>query len=509
MSFGPPPRTASERVMQNWKLAKLEADLSKTRGKTRLHTWGSNLRRAGHDERGVHGYTGGLPYLDEGGGGGEGAFAASGGGRRRRKVSYDAGGHREQLRDVCQLALDLSSLDDLSVGELRDAIADMERQSHALVGAIVAHAARDAATPDCSGASGASGDDGDKRETLLKMASDADLCVSPYRVLRRQPSEAGGDQAFSPQGRSVSGGHRPTPPPSGGGGARATPRSGRHLRRQGSGSQGGGGSARRSGRRHHHHGHRSGDRDGGSSRRHHSHGHGHRSSGGGSDKKRHRRRRNSKNKVQFADDVGGGGGDDDGGYAADVDVDEHARAAAIQARVRGHQLRKQRRKEVDAATKVQAGMRGRIARRERREQVDAATRVQAHIRGHRDRRERRRSMDAATRVQSRYRGHKRRREHREQKRAAGVIQKQPVLQSPQKRPPFDLLERAALQISQPRSRMLTLAGRSACSLDRIRGRVARSRHAKQHETVVAISLPWEKLAGIIQHWGQASKYARK
>ena len=33
------------------------------------------------------------------------------------------------------------------------------------------------------------------------------------------------------------------------------------------------------------------------------------------------------------------------------------------------------------------------------------------------------------------------------------------------------------------------------------------RHAKQHETVVAISLPWEKLAGIIQHWGQASKYA--
>ena len=34
------------------------------------------------------------------------------------------------------------------------------------------------------------------------------------------------------------------------------------------------------------------------------------------------------------------------------------------------------------------------------------------------------------------------------------------------------------------------------------------RHAKQHETVVAISLPWEKLAGIIQHWGQASKYAR-
>ena len=35
------------------------------------------------------------------------------------------------------------------------------------------------------------------------------------------------------------------------------------------------------------------------------------------------------------------------------------------------------------------------------------------------------------------------------------------------------------------------------------------RHAKQHETVVAISLPWEKLAGIIQHWGQASKYARK
>lgn len=28
------------------------------------------------------------------------------------------------------------------------------------------------------------------------------------------------------------------------------------------------------------------------------------------------------------------------------------------------------------------------------------------------------------------------------------------------------------------------------------------RHAKQHETVVAISLPWEKLAGIIQHWGQ-------
>lgn len=35
------------------------------------------------------------------------------------------------------------------------------------------------------------------------------------------------------------------------------------------------------------------------------------------------------------------------------------------------------------------------------------------------------------------------------------------------------------------------------------------RHAKQHETVVAISLPWEKLAGIIQHWGQASKYAWK
>jgi len=28
------------------------------------------------------------------------------------------------------------------------------------------------------------------------------------------------------------------------------------------------------------------------------------------------------------------------------------------------------------------------------------------------------------------------------------------------------------------------------------------RHAKQHEAVIAISLPWEKLAGIIQHWGQ-------
>ena len=60
----------------------------------------------------------------------------------------------------------------------------------------------------------------------------------------------------------------------------------------------------------------------------------------------------------------------------------------------------------------------------------------------------------------------------------------------------------ANDVKLPQSKAVT----AAVDKDVAKLRGIAKRHAKQHETVVAISLPWEKLAGIIQHWGQASKY---
>ena len=56
----------------------------------------------------------------------------------------------------------------------------------------------------------------------------------------------------------------------------------------------------------------------------------------------------------------------------------------------------------------------------------------------------------------------------------------------------------ANEVKLPQSKAVT----AAVDKDVAKLRGIAKRHAKQHETVVAISLPWEKLAGIIQHWGQ-------
>lgn len=56
----------------------------------------------------------------------------------------------------------------------------------------------------------------------------------------------------------------------------------------------------------------------------------------------------------------------------------------------------------------------------------------------------------------------------------------------------------ANDVKLPQSKAVT----AAVDKDVAKLRGISKRHAKQHETVVAISLPWEKLAGIIQHWGQ-------
>lgn len=56
----------------------------------------------------------------------------------------------------------------------------------------------------------------------------------------------------------------------------------------------------------------------------------------------------------------------------------------------------------------------------------------------------------------------------------------------------------ANEVKLPQSKAVT----AAVDKDVAKLRGIAKRHAKQYETVVAISLPWEKLAGIIQHWGQ-------
>lgn len=56
----------------------------------------------------------------------------------------------------------------------------------------------------------------------------------------------------------------------------------------------------------------------------------------------------------------------------------------------------------------------------------------------------------------------------------------------------------ANEVKLPQSKAVT----AAVDKDVAKLRGIAKRHAKQHDTVVAISLPWEKLAGIIQHWGQ-------
>lgn len=56
----------------------------------------------------------------------------------------------------------------------------------------------------------------------------------------------------------------------------------------------------------------------------------------------------------------------------------------------------------------------------------------------------------------------------------------------------------ANEVKLPQSKAVT----AAVDKDVAKLRGIAKRHAKQHESVVAISLPWEKLAGIIQHWGQ-------
>ena len=110
-----------------------------------MHTWGSNLRRDGADGRGVHGYQGFPDGAYPPGGDGSGASITSSAADEDR---------RRQLRDVCRLALDLDSFED--VDELRDAIAAMELQTTSLMDAIVARSTRDKLSPRRSPAKNAS-----------------------------------------------------------------------------------------------------------------------------------------------------------------------------------------------------------------------------------------------------------------------------------------------------------------------------------------------------------------